>query len=170
MNDRTKALPLGLLGLGIIIVGCSSEVTLLPGLGFGALLVVAAISLSFSETKPSGHDKGSASQVSKREARDPELTHDELVDVVAGLAGSQGRDRYYSQFEVLITSVTYGDYEILVTHTPENGYCAEIRDGTRTPSIWLDNYATTDDALIAARRHVDTLMQQYVTSDRHLAE
>jgi hypothetical protein len=78
---------------------------------------------------------------------------------VAGLAGSRGRERYCSQFEVLVTSVTYGDYEILVTHTPENGYCAEVRDGTKTLPTRLDNYATTDDALIAARCHIYALMQ-----------
>jgi hypothetical protein len=149
-----------------MVVSCFSVVTLLPGLGFGGLLVVAGISI-YSTGKPS-QSRANKTEPHELGRTEPGLTHDELVDVVAGLAGRQGRERCYSQFEVLVTSVTYGDFEILVTHTPENGYCAAIRDRSRRPYTTLDNYATTDHALRGAREYIDALMEQYVGSDRQL--
>jgi len=135
MNHKALACFLLFPGLCIMVASCFSVVTILYGSGFGALLVIAGILKLFSPEATSPHVP---SGYGSRE------------DFTARMPGFSDH-RPYGTDEVVVTSVVYGDFDIVLTRSPVYGHGASIHGFADRDIVTVGGYPGVAEALQGAR-------------------
>jgi hypothetical protein len=77
---------------------------------------------------------------------------------VGGFSGH----RRYSSDDVVVTSVEYGDFDILICHSSTIGYVAIIDGLADRDSETLGGYRTIADALQEAKQYIDEIAVETV--------